>query len=253
MHARGATGSAAPGCLPVVLVHGFGTSSSYFVPTAERLAAQFDVYAPDLPGHGKSDAPQEALDVPQLADSLIGWMDAAGLRRVSLVGHSMGCQIAADAAVRYPERVDRLVLVGPTSDPTCRTTSEVLWRSVPTGQHERLSLNLLLLVDYARMGRRLIPEFRWMLRDRIENKLRRVDAPTMIVRGERDYVVPQRWVEQAARLARAERVVVIRKWGHAVNYSAAGALTEAIAPFLRAASETAVDAGVRDSSEEVPE
>src|SRR4051812_42806183 len=49
---------------PVVLVHGFGVSSSYFVPTAELLAPKFQVLAPDLPGHGKSDTPEKPFDVP---------------------------------------------------------------------------------------------------------------------------------------------------------------------------------------------
>lgn len=85
-----------------VLVHGFGMSSSYFVPTAERLGTRFAVYAPDLPGHGGSDTPRDALDVPQFADALIAWMNGVGIERTSLVGHSFGGQIAVDAAVHYP-------------------------------------------------------------------------------------------------------------------------------------------------------
>src|SRR4051794_23660904 len=59
----------------VVLVHGFGISSSYFMPTAELLAAKFHVFAPDLPGHGKSDTPEKAFDVPAQARILVEWMD----------------------------------------------------------------------------------------------------------------------------------------------------------------------------------
>src|SRR4051812_32473996 len=87
--------------IPIVLVHGFGISSSYFVPTAERLATEFDVYAPDLPGHGRSDKPDAPVDVPQLADALGEWMDAVEIPRAILVGHSLGCQVVVDFAMRY--------------------------------------------------------------------------------------------------------------------------------------------------------
>lgn len=243
IHARAAAGPAA-GTLPVVLVHGFGISSSYFLPTAERLATEFRVFAPDLPGHGRSESPPEPLDVPQLADSLIAWMGALGLQRACLVGHSMGCQVAVDAAVRYPERVDRLVLIGPTPDPGGRNTAEQVRRLLAGGRYERVSLNRLVIADYARMGPRLLPEFRFMLNDPIEDKLAKVAAPVMLVRGSHDLLAPQPWFDEAAARVGAERVAVIEGWGHAVQYSAAGQLTEAVVPFLRAASQC--DGGLQD-------
>lgn len=236
MHARASADSATSPRVPVVLVHGFGVSSSYFVPTAERLAVEFEVYAPDLPGHGKSDTPAEPLDIPRLADQLLAWMDAVGLQRVSLVANSMGCQVSVDLAVRYPNRVERLVLIGPTSDPTARTFTAHALRLIASAPFERVSLIPILMVDYLRMGPRLIPEFRFLLRDPVEEKLPQVTMPVMIVRGERDAIVPTRWFEEAARLVRAERKVVIVRWGHAVNFSAPRQLTAAIAPFLRDAS-----------------
>lgn len=237
MHARASVGAVVPRAAPVVLVHGFGVSSAYFVPTAERLAVEFDVYAPDLPGHGKSDTPCEPLDIPQLADCLVAWMDAMGLRRVSLVGNSMGCQIAVDTAVRYPDRLDRLVLLGPTADPQGRTIFAQAVRLIAAAPYERLSLNAILFADYVRMGVRLIPEFRFMLRDKIEEKLPHVAVRVMLVRGGKDAIVPQRWIDEVARLVGADDVAIIPEWGHAVNYSAARQLTSAIVPFLRNADQ----------------
>lgn len=68
--------SPAGGGPPVVLVHGYGMSSSYMVPIAERLAAERTVYAPDLPGHGRSDGPGRPLSISGLAESLRAWMDS---------------------------------------------------------------------------------------------------------------------------------------------------------------------------------
>jgi 2-hydroxy-6-oxonona-2,4-dienedioate hydrolase len=233
--------------VPVVLVHGLGVSGSYFVPTAERLAPEFAVYVPDLPGHGRSDSPREPFEIPRLADALVAWMDAVGLDRVSFVANSMGCQVVVDAALRHPGRVDRLVLIGPTADPSGRRMVQLLGRLVRCIPFERPSLIGLVLKDYARMGLRLVTEVRSMVRGRIEDDLPRLDAPTLLVRGEHDAVAPRRWVDEAARRAGAGRVVVIPWWGHAVNYSAAGPLVEAIAPFLREAHQPR-EPGVRGTA-----
>ncbi len=242
IHARMALPPQPPDAPPVVLVHGFGMSSAYFVPTAERLATCFTVYAPDLPGHGKSDTPREALDVSQFADALIAWMNAVGIERASLVGHSFGCQIAVDAAVHYPERVERVILVGPTTDPAGRGLASILARLLCGGAHEHPSLNLVLVKDYGRMGARLLSELRYMRLDPIEDKLPYVDAPTLLVRGEKDPIVSQRWLEAAAQLLGTRRLAVVPGRGHALNYSAAAELVEIIQPFLQETSDVRVTA-----------
>ncbi len=86
------------------------------VPTAERLAEDFPVYAPDLPGFGHSSKPSHALDLPALAEALASWMTAAGLESAAMVGNSLGCQVIAEFGVRYPQRLHRAVLQGPTID-----------------------------------------------------------------------------------------------------------------------------------------
>ena len=233
VYARVSTTEAQPGTLPVVLVHGFGVSSSYFVPAAERLATEFAVYAVDLPGHGKSDTPPEALDVPRLADALVGWLDAVGIERAALVGDSMGAQVVVDAAERYCERVDRLVLIGPALDPAAGKLTELARRFVADGLYERKSLARLVAIDFARMRTRLRAELRFLLRYRIEEKLPHVSAPALVVRGEKDTVAPQAWCDHVAAQIGAEPVVVIPEWGHAVHYSAPREFVEAVAPFLR--------------------
>ncbi len=224
-----------PGGVPVVLVHGFGVSSSYMVPLAKRLAAEVPVFAPDLPGHGRSDNSEEPLGVPELAEVLRNWMNAAGLHRATFVANSMGCQIVAELAVRWPERVVGLVLIGPTAEAGKRTFRQQFPRLLKTGiLAERPSLALLVAKDYARMGpRRLHAEMRKVFEDRIEDKLPRIEAPTLVVRGEKDALVPQEWTEKVARWVGADRVHVIAGAGHALNYTAADELMRIIRPFLR--------------------
>lgn len=233
IHARVSMGPTA-GALPVVLVHGFGMSSAYMTPIARRIAAEYPVFAPDLPGHGRSEKPERTFNVPELADRLRAWMDAVGLRRVAFLANSMGCQVVADLAVRYPERTDRLILLGPTLDPEAHTVRQQLPRLLRAGAAERASLPPLLIADYLKTRpRRLVKELKAMFADRIEEKLPKIEAPAMVVRGERDAVIPQGWAEEVARLLGTDRLVVIPDAGHALNYSAADELMRRIRPFLR--------------------
>lgn len=234
LHSRVSVGPTSH-ALPVVLVHGYGVSGSYMVPIALRIAAEFPTYVPDLPGHGQSDDPEKTLSIPELAETLRMWMDAVGLRKVALLGNSMGCQILAEFAVRYPERVDRLILIGPTADPEARTFLQHLPRFLQTGTAEKASLIPLLAADYLRAGhRRIVEELDVMFSDRIEDKLPKITAPSMVLRGEDDHIIPQRWAEEVADLLRAERLITIPNAGHALNYSAADELIRFIRPFLRA-------------------
>lgn len=101
----------------VVLLHGLGVSSRYFRPLAERLAEDRLVLALDLPGTGLSERPDHTLDITEPSEVLDGWLRTLGLGRVTLVGHSFGCQVAAHVAVGRPQRVERLVLIAPYRDP----------------------------------------------------------------------------------------------------------------------------------------
>lgn len=223
-----------PAALPVVLVHGLGVSGRYLAPIARRIGAEHPVYVPDLPGHGRSDKPVRTLDVPGLAEALRAWMDAVGLRRAAFLANSMGCQTVVELAVRDPQKVDRLILVGPTADRQARTAHQQIARFFWTGISELPSIIPIVIVDYLRAGpRRVWQEMRAMLRDRTEEKLPRIDVPAMVLRGEWDRIVPRRWGEEVARLLKADPLVVIPNAAHAAHYSDARELMQLIEPFLR--------------------
>lgn len=227
---------------PVVLLHGWGVSGRYYVPTARALARERPVYLPDLPGHGRSERPPRALDVDELAGVVLAWMDRLGVRRAVLIGNSFGCQIAAELALRVPERVLGLGLVGPTLDPAARPLARLALRLVRTGLFEPLSLYPILLADYATMGpRRLVGELGHMLRDRIEARLPRITQPSLVVRGRRDAVAAARWIAQVAALLGTGPAVTLSRGAHGINYSAPGELLRALRPLLAAAD--AADAG----------
>ena len=251
LHAR--VGGAGTGGRPVVCVHGFGVSSRYFAPLARELAATNPVAAVDLPGYGRSERPPRALGVPELADALRAWLDVLGLDRPALVANSMGCQIAVDLAARAPERVDRLVLVGPTIDPAARSFSRQAARLVLDSVREPPSLLAIIALDYGLFGPlRLGRTARFALADRIEAKLLRVRAPALVVRGERDGLVPQRWAAEAASLLPRGRLAVVPGKAHAVHFSAPRRVASLVRSFLEEGEEGAGEGAGRVEHRHVP-
>ncbi len=233
MHARVSVDPTPSGSFPLVLVHGIGVASRFMVPVAELLTPYHRVYAPDLPGFGKSEKPAHILNVAELADVLAGWTRAIGLEGVAYLGNSFGCQIVAEMSLRYPELVERVVLQGPTMDPRGRTAWQQVARWLRNSRQEPLSHGLISAREYPRCGlRRLTKTFRYALEDRIEEKLPHVRVPALVVRGSRDTIVPQRWAEEATRLLPMGRLAMIPGAPHTVVYDAPQDLARLIRPFL---------------------
>lgn len=138
----------------VVLVHGLVVSSRYMVPTLKRLARDYRVYAPDLPGFGESEKLPDSLDVPGLSSALSAWMDVVGLKQAALVGNSMGCQVIVHLAARRPELVEQVVLQAPTMDPCGRSVPRQVARFLLDVPREPLSLVPIELCDLLAAGAR---------------------------------------------------------------------------------------------------
>ena len=222
-----------PGAPAVVLVHGLGVSSRYFRPLIEALRGHADVVAPDLPGFGRSCDWSEALDIEQLADALAGAIESLALGRPLLVGNSLGCQVAVDLAVRRPELVAALALVGPTVDPAARTFRQQLARLAVDAFREPPRSLVEIALDYGRAGpRRTLRTARHALGDRIEAKLPLVEQPAIVIRGEHDPLAPARWCEAAASLLPAGTVVTIPGVAHAAHWSAPVETAAALEPLL---------------------
>ncbi len=103
---------------PVVLVHGSGPGVSAWTNwrlNLPVLAERFSVYAPDMVGFGFTERPEGIVyDLATWRSHLLGFMDAVGLERASLVGNSFGGGLVLSTATVAPERVDKLVLMGAT-------------------------------------------------------------------------------------------------------------------------------------------
>jgi pimeloyl-ACP methyl ester carboxylesterase len=218
---------------PVVLVHGYGISGTYMLPLARALASSCSAFVPDLPGQGRSDQSRGAADIQSLARALGDWLDASELIRPAFVANSLGCQIVTELAVRRPQRVGPMVLVGPTVDPARRGARHQLICGVRDSAREPFAILALAARGNAAAGiRGLLSTARSALADRIEERLPLIDQPTVVVVGERDGFVGMEWAEQAAALLPRGRLVVVPGEPHAVHYTRPDLIAEIVRGLL---------------------
>jgi pimeloyl-ACP methyl ester carboxylesterase len=187
---------------PFVLVHGIGVSSRYFHPLAEVLAKFGEVFLIDLAGYGSAPNPKRDVSIALHAKVLGTFLDRAGIVNPVLVGHSMGCQVVTQLAVDRPELSDRLVLIGPTVYPPDRNLHTEALHLLKDMLGEPPRVNLIIMWDYlVRCG---IPYYlsqvKHLLGDRMEDRLPRIEARTLVLRGRSDAIVPPAWCEAIAEL-----------------------------------------------------
>ncbi|MFI6104886.1 alpha/beta fold hydrolase [Streptomyces sp. NPDC051310] len=224
------------GAPATVLVHGLGLSGRYFVPLARKLAeGGASVLVPDLPGHARSRrAVRRMPDVGALAAALHRWHRLLALGPCLLVGNSVGCQVVAAFAARHPRLVGGTVLLGPALEPGTSGWCQA-GRLLADAPREPLSLLAVATTDYLLTGPlRFAASFRHALRDAagsFEGNLARVQAPTLVVRGEGDTIASDRWVRRVARTVVDGHVAEVRSAAHAAHYSAPDAVAALIGAF----------------------
>ena len=138
--------------LPLVFVPGLGLSGRTLCPTSELLPHDHPVFLVDLPGCGDSERPAKRANVRMHAWVLAAWLNEIGWQRAAWIGHSFGCQVAAELAVRHPEAVERLVLVSPTVDRRARSMIVQLARLLCDAAREPLPLLPVLAREYVKTG-----------------------------------------------------------------------------------------------------
>jgi pimeloyl-ACP methyl ester carboxylesterase len=219
--------------LPLVLVHGLAVSHRYLMPLAARLAGHHPVHVVDLPGFGLSENPVRVLDVPEHAGYLASWLEEAGLPPVVVVANSFGCQVAVELAVRRPDRVCGLVLVGPTTDPAARTASRQVLRWLRDAAREDPLQLPILVRDVRDAGpQRVAGTLAHALRDPIERKLPLVNVPALVTRGSREPIVPMAWAQAATGLLPLGELALV-PGPHNANYGAADHLAGLVLAFLQ--------------------
>ena len=221
---------------PVVMLHGLGVSAASLGPLAERLSECSTTLVCDLPGFGLSRV-EGAWSMSRIADAIETVLERRGLGRVTLVGHSWGCHVAAILASRHPGRADALVLLSPAFDRRPGGALGQVLRLVADAPMERPALVAGGARDYLRAGpRRVVATLRDAASVPLDGLVSGVGVPVLIVRGGRDPLTTGRWARRIAAAAPAgARVAVIPRAAHGLGHDAPGAVAGAISVFLAGA------------------
>lgn len=212
---------------PLILLHGNGEDHTYFDHQIDVFAQHYHVYALDTRGHGQTPRGTRPFTIRQFADDLLAFMDARHIERAHLLGFSDGGNIAIIFALRYPERVDRLILDGANLDTTgvkrriqipieigYRIARLFTKRSTSAQQHADL---LGLMVNDPN-----IP---------VES-LARIQAKTLVIAGTNDMIKGKHTRLIAANIPDAQLVII--QGNHFIANKQSEAFNRAVLHFLRA-------------------
>lgn len=252
----------------LLLVHGLGSSSLCWLHDVPTLARDFRVIVVDLPGFGESDKPRYAYTLAFWRGRLLRLLDHLGVRSATVIGHSMGAQLAIGMALEAPARVDALVLAAPAGIERFSPLQQaMLQRSVSPAwvrrqSHGDLRTHLgLAFHGWPHEAERLIelrrrlrgPELdgyahafaagvRAMLDEPVHDRLAELRTPTLVVFGAEDRLVPNRWLHPnlttADLLRGATRTIpdaeglLIPNAGHLVQFERPDAFDAAVLDFL---------------------
>jgi pimeloyl-ACP methyl ester carboxylesterase len=221
---------------PVMMhLHGFGLSGRYLLPTAEALAEEFHTLVPDLPGFGRSGNAIEPLDVTELAHAAAAFLDTQGIEKVTLVGNSMGCPVICEFGYKYPQRLERAILVSPAGGVNNQPMPRALRQLSHDGLREPVRLLRVVVPDYLRFG---VPStfrmFRALTQFPTLDRLLALDKPTLVVAGTRDPLMPgpARIREVSEQMEHRVVFVAIDGAAHAINFSHPGELSNVIRQFM---------------------
>jgi pimeloyl-ACP methyl ester carboxylesterase len=235
---------------PLVLIHGIGDSSATWAPVIGELARRHLVIAPDLLGHGSSAKPRADYSVAAYANGVRDLLGVLGVERATLVGHSLGGGVAMQFAYQFPERTERLVLVGsggagPDVTPVLRAMTlpgaamalhllrlpgarlqvgvvVAALRALGTGLGQD-GADLLRMVDAlpdatARAAfirtLRAVVDWRGQVVTWLDRCYLTRGMPTLLVWGERDAIVPVAHARRAHAAMPGSRLVVFDGAGH---------------------------------------
>jgi len=235
---------------PVLLLHGYSDSWRSWAAILPHLPTDVRAIMPDLRGHGESSRPAAGYALPSLADDVIALMVQLDLHDVTLVGHSLGSLVAQDVALRAPERLDRLVLVGSTADPRnpavlgLHELIATFRDSVPATFVEEFQRSTVTrpvpdaFMDSAIATSRRMPLHVWqavaagLVTSPDPARLARIAVPTHLIWGDRDGVFSRADQEALLRLIPGATLQVYPGTGHAPHWEEPGHFVRDLLPLL---------------------
>jgi len=223
---------------PLILIHGAGGTHLDWPPDLRRLP-DANVWAIDLPGHGRSIAPVRD-DIRAFAEDICRFMDVLALPRAIIVGHSMGGAVAQQIGIDWPDRAAGLVLIGTGSklpvDPTLpqrivdepeRTVHWIIdwaWGTHASPSLKDLARQELLVTAPVTLQ----ADYRACRAFDARGQIDRIIAPTLVIAAGDDRMVPPKFSETLHERIPNAALVVIPDAGHMVPLERPAEVTDAL-------------------------
>ncbi len=235
---------------PLLYLHGSGGMAGW-APWLDRLAERFDVLSPAHPGFNRSEGVEQLDDIRDLAIYYLDFLDELGIERAHLLGHSLGGMLAAEIAAMCPHVVDRMVLVAPVGlwrddapvldffavspkvlnealhhDPNSEAARQFM--ALPEDEEGRRQAQILRAQNFAAAAR-----FLWPIPDKgLKKRIHRVKAPTLLLWGQSDGIVPPIYGSEFQQLIPGSRLEVFSASGHRPMFEEPDRFHQVVTEFL---------------------
>ncbi len=253
----------------IIFVHGLGSYLPAWKKNIEDLKNDYRCIAIDLPGYGKSSKPIHSGMMDYYAETISKFMDKLELKSAVIAGHSMGAQIAMVMALKYPDKVEKLILAAPAGFEYFHPGQKQWFRDVMTVDAVKLTpvqqiranlasnfynmpedaefmvtdrIALREAVDFDKYCYAVVRSVNGMVDQPVLDHLEKIQQPTLILFGENDNLIPNRFLnagftEDVAKIGQEKipnsKLVLIPSCGHFLQFEKPETFNKEVRDFLK--------------------
>lgn len=231
----------------IIFIHGSGGNASIWKKTMEIIAqAGWGSIAISLPGHGASEG-EGMANIPEYREFVNDFIEAKGLRNIFLAGHSLGGGIVLDFALKYPEKLKGIILIGTGARLRVHPQALEMFRQMAEGEIESKfepwafaeHTPAHILAEGEKEWSMTSPKVRYMdlkACDQFDimEEVEKIRLPALIVVGTKDRLTPIKYAEYLHKKMKEAKLEIIPEVGHMLMLEAPEPLSLAIINFLKA-------------------